>query len=187
LDPTNSALPVGPLLAAARSGGRIFALAVRDLLAPPPPPFEGAYSSALSYHSSAVPFEERAPELEAAVGAVLAGAGSVGGALAYLLARCQAVRGRVDAVDPQNLEEQNFVRGLLARRADSAAGLSKVDAVGAALAHLPDLEVVRHAVTMAQFVADRPREAALPLVLSPVDSIASRRQMCSTPAPSPSN
>lgn len=177
LEPTNSALPVGPLLAAARAGGRIFAIALRDQLAPPPPPLQGAYSSALSYRSSAEPFEEPAAEPEAIVGAVLVGAGSVGGAVAYLLGRCQAVRGRVDVVDPQNLEEPNFVRALLASRADSAAGLAKVDAVAAALAHLPDLEVAGHAVTMAEYIADRPREAALPLVLSPVDSINSRRQI----------
>lgn len=173
---TGSSVPVGPLLAAARAGAQVVARLLEAHL-PPPPPIVRAYSSALSYRAETGPFAEETPELDSSILAVMAGAGSIGGAAVYLLAHVPGLRGELDIVDPQQLEERNFVRAILATRIASANREAKANIAVAALRHLSGLEFRPHSIGMAEFVARRPREAVLPLVLSPVDSIASRREV----------
>lgn len=174
---SNQLVPVGPLVAAARAGAHVLARVLADDLGSQRTPITSAYASSLTYRTSADPFEEHAPLLEASLAAVLAGAGSVGGAMSYLLAFVPGLRGELDVVDPQLLEERNFVRAILASRDRSLTGALKAEEVVAALAHQGDLIVRPHPTTMRGFVAGRPREATLPLVLSPVDSVTSRREI----------
>lgn len=176
---TDSLNPVGPLLAAARAAGRVFAVVLRDFLSPAPPAtIVSSYSSALTFASSAEPIaEEGGPVLDPTVDAIQVGAGSVGGSCLYLLAQIRNLAGQLDVVDPQDLEPPNFVRALLAPRVLADGRVAKVTAAAEALAHLESLVVRPHQQTMAEFVAARPRDQRLPLVLSPVDSVSARRQI----------
>ncbi len=168
-------VPVGPLVAAARAGAQVLARVLGDYLRPPAT--ANVYASSLTYRHSVDPFAEDAPTLQANLAAVLAGAGSVGGAAGYLLAFVPHLRGELDVVDPQRLEQRNFVRAILASREHCLASVLKADEVVSALSHHRGLKVRPHPTTMRDFVAARPREATLPLVLSPVDSVASRREI----------
>lgn len=145
--------------------------------APSPEPIRSAYSSALTYRSLETPFDEAAPSLDPAIEAVLVGAGSLGGAGVYAYAHVPGLRGSLDIVDPQDLEGRNFVRAILASSEACAAGAPKVGVAAASLAHHADLRVGPHRMRITEFVSRRPREATLPLVLSPVDSVASRREI----------
>jgi hypothetical protein len=109
--------------------------------------------------------------------AVLVGAGSIGGACIYALARTPRLDGELDIVDYQTLEEKNPDRALLATLQQARAEAAKAVVGGHALDHLAGLKARPHTQTIAEFVAERPIDATLPLVLSAVDSVASRREI----------
>ncbi len=172
---SGSSVPIGPLTAAARVGAYVVGRLLAELR-PSPEPIRSAYSSALTYRAEQTPVHQDAPVLDPAITALLVGAGSVGGAAVHALAHMPGLHGSLDIVDPQLLEERNCVRAILASRRDSA-GKPKTDVAVHALAHHADLRAVGHSLRISEFVAQRPREAPLPLVLSPVDSVASRREI----------
>lgn len=176
LEAPSSSVPVGPLLAAARGGARVVATLLNIPLQWRLQP-ESVYSSAMTYRSSASPFVEEVPELNPVIEVVQFGAGSVGGASVYLLAHTPHLRGTIDIVDPQLLEDRNFLRAILASRSASLKSEPKAEVAAIALAHQHLLRARGHRTSARGFVADLPRNQALPLVLSPVDSVAARREI----------
>lgn len=166
---------VGPLAAACRGAAHAFQRLLSRLLPARPTP-TGTYSSALTYESADAALVH--PELPAAfdVRALLVGAGSVGGAAVYMLARVPGLRGELAIVDPQSLEADNLDRALLATADVVAAEEVKIDVAERALEHLkPGLNVVAEQAAIEDYVAARRRETPLPLVLSAVDTARSRR------------
>ena len=169
-------LPVGPLIAACRGAAHAFA----QLLAELRPALDlpaGVYSSALTYRHSEEPLEAPGAVYQGTLDDVLVGAGSVGGAFAYLLARVSGLSGDLAIVDPQTLEADNLDRAILANAADAVAERVKAHVARDALSHLPDLRVDARQLTIAQYLASRPREQPLPPVCCAVDSSESRREI----------
>ncbi len=174
-------LPVGPLIAACRGAAHAFA----QLLAELRPALDlpaGVYSSALTYRHSEEPLEAPGAVYQGTLDDVLVGAGSVGGAFAYLLARVSGLSGDLAIVDPQTLEADNLDRAILANAADAVAERVKAHVARDALSHLPDLRVDARQLTIAQYLASRPREQPLPPWCRAVDSSESRREIQRRPA-----
>jgi len=174
-------VPVGPLAAACRAAGQVASAALADLV-PDPSPEPSAYASALTHRSDVDPFDEgpqastetwQHPLLQA----IMAGAGSVGGAAAYTFAMTPALAGELVVTDPQRLEDKNLDRALLATAAATHAGQWKADAAKNALEHQTELKVNAHIGTLSDYVASRPRYSTLPLVLCSVDSADARRSV----------
>jgi hypothetical protein len=169
------AVAVGPACAAARGAARVFQLVLAEVIEECPP-LDSIYWSALDYRSSEEPLDCPGATLPAParLDALLVGAGSVGGAATHTFACTPQLDGEFDACDPQTLEERNYVKALLADRANAAALAEKAALAAAALDHLP-LVATPHRSTIEELVASRPRESMLPLVLCAVDSVESRR------------
>lgn len=171
-----SRLPVGPLAAACRAAAQAANLVLGTVEVRDIPP--SVYASALTHTWDSTPLAEEAsidaaPELDA----VLVGAGSIGGAAAYTFANTPGLAGSLVVTDPEHLEDKNLDRALLATAAVAAAQPFKVDVVMDALSHHTGLDVTARPKTLQDWVASRPRDATLPLVLSAVDSRASRRSI----------
>jgi molybdopterin/thiamine biosynthesis adenylyltransferase len=169
--------PVGPLAAACRGAAATVQLLLGDLL-------HGSTIPAASYWSaatltSAAPADAAAgPVLQGArIDALLMGAGSIGGAAAYTLARVPGLEGTLALVDFDALEQRNSRKALLARRVDIEDAALKIDVAAAELAHHPDLDTPQLQGTLAKWVAERPATDPLPLVLCAVDSIDARREL----------
>jgi hypothetical protein len=171
-------VPFGPLSAACRGVSQALQKAMGDRLMRTTAldSIEAGYWSALTYDVAAQPLNEPAFE-PTAIEAVLVGAGSIGGAAAYAWARVPGLEGDVDIVDPQNLEDKNPDRAILATDALATAEASKAQVACDALAHHENLRAPGYQMTIAEFVAGRPRDEPLPLVLSAVDSVRSRRDI----------
>jgi molybdopterin/thiamine biosynthesis adenylyltransferase len=108
--------------------------------------------------------------------AVLVGAGSVGGAAVYTLARVPDLAGELIIVDPQTLEGHNFDRAILATRSAVEGRLAKAKVAERALAHLAPALAARGVVgTVGELLAAQPRDFAFPPVLCAVDSPDARR------------
>jgi hypothetical protein len=175
--PAGSTIPVGPLAAACRGAGQVFALLLLDLFGPAQAPERG-YSSALTFATGDEPVQE--PQLSpiGPLDAVLVGGGSVGGAAVYTFARVDGLAGELVVVDPQRLEGHNFDRALLATREVVKRKAAKATVAADALAHLaPALDVRGERGTIADHVAAGQREHTLPLVLCAVDSPEARRSV----------
>lgn len=170
-------IAVGPLAAACRGASQVFQLALGERLTWTPRLIASNYWSALSYQSSDEPFEEVGLPAPAFLEALLVGAGSIGGAAVYLLANTPDLRGALDVVDHETLVEHNPDRALLATKALADAHAVKAEVAAGALAHHGEFVATPHKERVAVFVAGRPREQTLPLVLSAVDSVASRREI----------
>jgi ThiF family protein len=169
-------IPVGALVGACRAAAHTFTQLLEGFVAAREIP-TGEYFSALSYRTETGPFSEAVPELGGRLDAVLVGAGSIGGALVYLLARCPGLTGALAIVDPQSLDEHNLDRAILATAADTRAKSAKATVAAEALAHLPGLDVDPREERISQFLASRGREEMLPLLCSAVDTFDSRREI----------
>lgn len=167
-------VPIGPLAAACRVAAHAFTRLMGGAVAQLPTP-ASMYSSALSYRFDTTPLDEPDLVFEPWLEAALVGAGSVGGAAVYAFARTPGMRGNLDVIDPQALEAGNLDRALLATAERSAAEEAKVTVAEQALAHMPDLQVAPCQATVGMWLAERPREAPLPLLLCAVDSASARR------------
>lgn len=177
LDVAAGAVPVGALAVACRGAAHTFAAATGSLFTAIAPP-AAAYSSALTWSSSETPLEEPADLSVGRLDAALVGAGSVGGAAVYALARTPRLAGVLDIIDPQTLEPGNFDRALLAGRLLAAGRPDKSTVAADALEHFaPALDARAHRMTVGEFVASRPRETPLPRVLCAVDSARARRSL----------
>lgn len=173
----SSDVPIGPLIAACRAANQVFQLMLGDRLAQPTHPVESSYASALTYESGEAPFDDPYLPSPTRVDAVLVGAGSIGGAAVYLLARVAGLTGEIDVVDDDVLAEHNPDRAILATDTLAKQGAAKVAVALAALAHLAGLKARPHQERFETFVGSRPRSAPLPTVLSAVDSVSSRREI----------
>ena len=174
-DDDGRAIAVGPLASSCRAAAQVFQRLLADLL-PQTTTIESSYWSALTYAKGESPFVDPELPVPTRLEAVLVGAGSIGGAAAYLFGRTPALEGELDIVDPQPLEERNPDRALLATQAAAAACEVKAVLAAAALDHLP-LAARPYQMTMAEFVAARPREQPLAVVLAGVDSARARREI----------
>jgi molybdopterin/thiamine biosynthesis adenylyltransferase len=173
--PDDNTLPIGPLAAACRGAAQVFQRVLGDLM-PVHTPVSSSFWSALTY--TAVPRDEIGPSLASVtLDALLMGAGSIGGASVYALARVPAMRGRFAICDPQVLEPRNARKALLARQWDIQAQRRKVDVAADELAHITPLTVERHIGTLAEWAAARPADQPLPPVLCAVDSVTARREL----------
>lgn len=173
----DSVVPVGPLIAACRGTNQVFQLVLGERLAQTPQIIASSYSSALTYQSSVGPFDHPILAPPSRVDAVLVGAGSIGGAAVYLFANVLGLAGDLDVVDDDVLAEHNPDRAILATQDLAAEGAIKVEVAADALAHQLALRMHPHRQRFEEFVATRPREEPLPVVLSAVDSVESRREI----------
>lgn len=173
----DSNVAVGPLVAACRAASRVFQHVLGEHLAWRPRLQESSYASALTYEASNEPLAAPKYTRPSHLDALLVGAGSIGGAAVYLFARTPDLRGTLDIVDPEILVDHNPDRALLATRELANSGAAKANAAADALAHLGELGATPHRKRLAKLVAERPREQTLPLILSAVDSIESRREI----------
>lgn len=172
-DGNEETVPIGPLLAAARGAAHAFNLAMAPLGRASELP-TSLYSSALDYDVGSEPLP--VPEQPSAFGveALQVGAGSLGGALDYALARCGTLTGTLTVVDPQCLEAENAYRALLAPRAEAEGGEEKARVAARELA-AAGLEAVGERVDVRGWLKTQEQQAPLPLVLCAVDSADSRR------------
>lgn len=168
---TDSNVPTGPIAAACRVAALTFDRVLRSTVRQPP---QSAYSSLLTYEVSENPLGHQ-DAVAPTVDAVQVGAGSIGGAAAYALARVPGAEGQLVVVDPQDLEPHNHVRALLVSQTDSAAGRAKLDLVGEALRHHDALDVIPHKASVSDYHASLPHDHIFPTVLAAVDSAPSRR------------
>lgn len=167
-------IPIGALCSAARGAAHVFQLALSDFGLRPEPP-TCVYWSALDYSWDRAPLDIQRLEFKPELNAVLVGAGSVGGAALYALARLADLRGELTIVDPQSLAPHNLDRALLATAELSEREAVKVEVGHAALAHLAQLRVDARQARVNEFLASRDRADTLPLVLCAVDSPQARR------------
>lgn len=172
-----SVLPIGPLIAACRAANQAFQLAVGDRLRQAGRRIETSYFSALTYEHSTDPFDDPKLESPERLDAVLVGAGSIGGAAVYLFARMPDLGGVLDLVDDDTLKDHNPDRAILATTELYKQNAVKVDVAHASLVHQSSLNVCPHQKRFELFVAEQPCKVPLPVVLSAVDSVASRREI----------
>jgi hypothetical protein len=168
-------IPIGPLTAACRAAARAFAIATGGR-GPGAQELSPTYWSALTFEASSVPIPGIDLLAPKHISAVLAGAGSIGGASAYAFARVPELGGELHVVDPQTYAANNPDRALLATNAVAAREVEKAAHVAHALGHLRDLGVQPYRGSIEQWVASRPL-GPLPLVLCGFDSVASRREL----------
>lgn len=174
--PATESAAVGPLASACRAAARAFTVVTAGVFGGATEFAERSYASALTFEAGESPSEEPALPSAGALRALLVGAGSIGGAAAYALARSCGLRGELGIVDPQTLEDHNFDRAILATRRVVQAGAVKASVAEAALAHhAPGLRARGWQQTLAEYIADRPRTRTLPLVMCAVDSAGARR------------
>lgn len=168
--------PIGPLCAASRLGAHAFrhqlAAELGDL-----PAARSTYFSALDYQAANEPLPAAREALPRSLHAVLVGAGSVGGAIVYALARVPGLIGELDIVDPQRLQPGNPDRAILATVAQATAEEWKAAVAVAALVHQDGLFARPYESDVAAFVAGRERKRPLPLCVCGVDSPESRRSL----------
>lgn len=178
-DDVGPAIPVGPLAAACRGASQVLQLVMGDRLLRKTAieAIGPGYWSGLTYEVGDSPLDEPDLPPPLTIDAILVGGGSIGGAAVYLLAQVPGLSGELDVVDPQALEDRNPDRALLATRERAALEAAKVDVACEQLAHHDGLNARPHPTTIAGFIASRPRSATLPLVLSAVDSVKSRREI----------
>jgi hypothetical protein len=167
--------PIGPLVAACRAAARAFAVAA-GAHGPTVPELTPTYWSGLTYDTGSSPLMSVELPAPGPLAAVLAGAGSVGGAATYAFARVPGLSGELFVVDEQDYADNNPDRALLATNVVVAAHDPKAEHVRAVLAHLVDLRVDPFRGTIQNWVGLRPL-GPLPLVLCSFDSVASRRSL----------
>jgi len=169
--------PIGALAAASRVCAHAFRQMLSDFLGEHEVPVS-VYSSALGFSNSDKPIEIVDLISATQIEAVLVGAGSVGGATVYALARVRGLYGSLAVVDPQRLEPKNPDRALLATPIAANANEPKADVAADALeGQRPALRVEAYQQTVAEFVAGRDREEPLPLMMCAVDSVEARRSL----------
>jgi len=168
---TDSNVPTGPIAAACRTAALVFDQVFRSGVRQAP---ESVYSSLKTYEVSGKPLGHQ-DAVAVGLDAMQVGAGSIGGAAIYSLARVPGVKGQLVVIDPQDLEAHNHVRALLVSQTDSAAQRPKLDLVGEALGHHDGLDVVPHKASVTDYHASLPQDHVFPIVLSAVDSAPSRR------------
>lgn len=171
-DDTN---PIGALCAACRGASQVVQRVLGSWL-PETTLVTEAYWSALTLGPVEGPEAPNPRFTTPVIAALLMGGGSIGGATGYALARVPGLDGELVVADFDRLEDRNSRKALLARRDGIEAKAPKIDVLVDELAHLP-LDVTPFDGTFAAWVATRPADESLPLCVSAVDSIPSRREL----------
>jgi hypothetical protein len=175
VDDAEEAVPIGSLLAAARGAAHAFNLAMaplgRSLQLP-----ASLYSSVLDYRTSPDPLAMPRLPISFQIEALQVGAGSLGGALDYALARCGSLTAGLEIIDPQRLEAENAYRAILAPRPVAEAQEEKAP-LAAGVLTAAGLNAVGRRTDVRGWLSAREPGKPLPLVLCAVDSAASRRQI----------
>lgn len=164
---------VGPLAAACRAAAQVYSMLLRSVREPLALGDE-TYISALTYRISSDPLDEPEPSELGPLDALVVGAGSVGGGAAYTMSYEPHLAGRLIACDPQNLDDTNPFRAILATADAAANHAPKAHEFKAALAHHEALSVDAQVKTMTEWEADQDCPPVLPLVLVAVDTLESR-------------
>lgn len=167
--------PIGALCAACRGASQVIQRVLGSRL-PETTQVAESYWSALTLGQAGGPGAPNPRLANPVIAALLMGGGSIGGATGYALARVPGLDGELVVVDFDRLEDRNSLKALLARRDGINAGALKIDVLVDELAHLP-LDVMPFHGTFASWVASRPADEPLPLCVSAVDSIPSRREL----------
>jgi hypothetical protein len=175
--PKDEINPVGPLSAACRGAARVIQRLL-GVLVPGSVSGDPSYWSALTMAPCEPAEVDGWPALtEPCVDALLMGAGSIGGASAYALARVPRLAGKLPIVDFDTLEAKNSRKALLARRADIEGGAGKAKVAATEFEHLESINSPAIDGTLATYVAARAADEPLPVVLCAVDSIEARREL----------
>lgn len=168
--------PVGPLIAAAMGAAEVFKHVFGDVLTRVMHAEDLAFS-ALTYQvgdkDPGPPMARlRLPET------VLVGGGSIGSAFLWGLAHVGRAEGALTVVDPDALELHNPDRAILVLDDAAARGLEKAPwAVEAVRARLPGVAMRPFVGTIRAYVDTLDPDYTLPLAISAVDSIESRRDI----------
>lgn len=168
--------PIGPLIAAALGAAEVFKIVLGAAL-PAVEPAEDVAFSALTYRVAThdVGPSLREPRLP---DTTLVGAGSIGSALLWGLAHLRRARGALTIVDDDHLEDHNPDRAILVLDDTAARGLEKATwAQEMVQPWLPELAIRSFPGRIRTYVDTLPPDYVLPLAISAVDSIESRRDI----------
>lgn len=172
----SDANPVGPLVAAALGVAELFKLVLSDVLNGVVPA-EDVILSCLTYRVGDL---DGGPPLGRVQlpPTVLAGAGSIGSAFLWGLAHLPDVSGKLTIADPDRLKRHNLDRAILVL--DGIAALEPEKAPWARDAirpWVPNLEVTPFSGPIREYIDTLPPDYRLPLAISAVDSVESRRDV----------
>lgn len=174
--PANEQNPFGALLGAARGAAAITKMLLGHKTADSAS-LPTAYNNALTHEFGATSSDEVDEPLPRGVEALLAGAGSLGGAVVFALSHVQGLQGSLKVVDPQQFEDHNAVRSILCTAEQAIARESKATVAERALKGSLGDEVSIHIGTFQDYICSLPQGNPLPLVVATTDSVASRREI----------
>jgi hypothetical protein len=168
--------PIGPLVAAALGVAEVFKRVFGDVL----PRVMHAEKLAFSALTFQVGDEDPGPPVARLrlPDTMLVGAGSIGSAFLWGLAHVGRAVGRLTVVDPDALERHNPDRAILVLDDTAARGVEKAPwAVEAVQAWVPGVTMRPFVGTIRAYVDTLNPDYRLPLAISAVDSIESRRDI----------
>jgi len=168
--------PIGPLIAAALGVAEVFKLVFGDVLQGIVP-IEDMSFSALTYQ---VQEKHNGPNLGQVTlpPTLLIGAGSIGSSFLWGLAHLRNVQGTLAIVDHDKLEIHNPDRAPLVLDNAAELGLEKsYCACDTLQPWLPRLKITPFKGTIRQYIDSLPADYRIPLAISAVDSIESRRDI----------
>lgn len=168
--------PIGPLIAAALGVAEVFKLVFGDVLQGIVP-IEDMSFSALTYQ---VQGEHIGPDLGRVTlpPTLLVGAGSIGSSFLWGLAYLQNAQGTLTIVDHDKLKIHNPDRAPLVLDDAAKRELEKSQwARDTVQPWLPKLKITPFTGTIRQYIDSLPPDYTLPLAISAVDSIESRRDI----------
>lgn len=168
--------PIGPLIAAALGVAEVFKLVFSDILEGVVP-IEDLSFSALTYQ---VQGNHIGPDLGPVTlpPTLLVGAGSIGSSFLWGLAHLRNAQGTLTIVDHDKLEIHNPDRAPLVLDDAAELELEKSQwARNTVQPWLPKLKITPFTGTIRQYIDSLPPDYALPLAISAVDSIESRRDI----------
>jgi hypothetical protein len=168
--------PVGPLIAGALGASEVFKLVFGDVLT--------SVTVSDDVIFSALTYRVGDPDPGAALGqlrgpeTVLVGAGSIRSALLWGIAHVRAIAGSLRVIDPDKLAEHNPDRAILVLNEAAHQAIDKAPwARDAIKQYVPALNVTASTETIREFVDTLNEDYRLPMAISAVDSIESRRRM----------
>jgi len=168
--------PVGPLVAAALAVAEVFKIVFGDVLTGVIPALDVTFS-ALTYETGETDLGPAMADLNLPE-TLLVGAGSIGSALLWGLSHASGLSGALMIVDPDRLGQHNPDRAILVL--DEAAHQELEKALWASdvvKQYLPQLSIRGLRLTVREFVDTLDEDYVLPLIISAVDSVESRRDI----------
>jgi hypothetical protein len=168
--------PVGPLVAASLGVAELFKLVLGDVLTSVVPAEEIAFSS-LTFKVGDLDVGPPLRHVQLPE-SVLVGAGSIGSAFLWGLAHLPDASGKLTITDPDRLKRHNLDRAILVLDGVAAHEPEKAPwARDMMKPWTPKLDITPFSGTISQYVDSLPHDYRLPLAISAVDSIESRRDI----------